>query len=459
MRMTGFFPAVALAAGMLVGSQICPADTVVLDAVQDTYIRSGAKNGNFDFDTNAEGKVIQADGWIGVFQFDLSGLGGLTITSASMQGYLFEDPVNDYNTTDFNQNVYLVETNAADSFYDGGIDEAAVTFNTYVDDGWGAAETKMDSLGVYAQATGDTPNEYKTWGSASANDLVKLNNRAKLSNANQRYALFSLDSAAGSRWWDDHEAGNPIQLVLEVIPDPLPEIVIDRSTGNMRLQNNSGAPITNVIGYTMTSDIGAFDQAQWIPISGNYDVDGNGTVDPDDAWTVLTNSGAFTDLSEVGFGGNGMNLADAADKNLGDAWIQNITEDVGIAFLLGDGSIKPGTVTFVGGDGSPYNRSDLDFDNDIDVDDYLKFAAGLDKNLSGLSPAQAYQMGDLDYDGVNSFEDFNLFVTDYEASNGEGSFAAMLAGIPEPSSALLFVLASCVLPASRRWTGISLRDP
>jgi len=220
MKATHFYLVVALTAGMLVGSQVSQATPVVLDAVQDTYIRSGAKNGNFDFDTNAEGKVIQADGWIGVFQFDLSSLGGATITSASMRGYLFEDPFFDYNSTDFNQNVYLVDTNAADSFYDGGIDEAAVTFNTYLGDGWGAAETQMDSLGVYESATGETPNEYKTWGSASANDLVKLNNRASLSNANQRYALFSLDSDAGSRWWDDHEAGNPIQLVLEVVPEP-----------------------------------------------------------------------------------------------------------------------------------------------------------------------------------------------------------------------------------------------
>ncbi len=83
----------------------------------------------------------------------------------------------------------------------------------------------MDSLGVYEPAGGDTPNAYITWGSASPSDLVELNGRASLSNLNQRFALFSMDSDAAKRWWDDHEGdggegGSPIQLVVETVPEP-----------------------------------------------------------------------------------------------------------------------------------------------------------------------------------------------------------------------------------------------
>ena len=58
-------------------------------------------------------------------------------------------------------------------------------------------------------------------------------------------------------------------------------------------------------------------------------------------------------------------------------------------------------------------------------------------------------LGDLDLDGDNDVGDFAFFKTDYDAVNGAGAFNAMLAGVPEPSTALLVLVAALSLCASR----------
>lgn len=87
-------------------------------------------------------------------------------------------------------------------------------------------------------------------------------------------------------------------------------------------------------------------------------------------------------------------------------------------------------------------RADLDFDGDLDQDDWALFIAGAETDLSGMSPIDAYTSGDLDGDGVNSVLDFGIFKHDYNMTNGAGAFQRMLAGVPEPSSAMLALLGS-----------------
>lgn len=224
------------------------------------------------------------------------------------------------------------------------------------------------------------------------------------------------------------------------------EVSIDRGTGAIRIKNDSDAPY-NLIGYSLTSNVGAFDQTTWAHIAENTDAPsngGDGSFDNDDEWTILTAAGSHGDLSEAEFsGGNGAQLAAGADIELGNAWIQNLEEDVQYEVLVSNGAILTGNAKYVGGDGAPYQRSDLDFDGDIDQDDWVIYVGGLVKDLSNLSPAEAYQMGDLDYDGENGFKDFNLFQSDFDAANGAGAFARMVAGVPEPASAYLLILGAC----------------
>ena len=85
----------------------------------------------------------------------------------------------------------------------------------------------------------------------------------------------------------------------------------------------------------------------------------------------------------------------------------------------------------------PFERSDLNGDNALDPMDWSIFRAHHLVDLTGMTPAQRAARGDLDGDGVVGFADFRLFQADFNLLNGAGAFAAMLTGVPEPSSATL----------------------
>jgi len=234
------------------------------------------------------------------------------------------------------------------------------------------------------------------------------------------------------------------QLMVDAVPD-VPELVINRSDGSMRLQNNNVNSINGMLGYQIRSiEAEALDQSGWTPITGNYDDSGNGLIDSDNNWTILSDAGDYTDLAEAELlAGDGGNLLTDADFDLGSsAWIKNANEDVTLQFLTSDGKVYDGVVTFVGGpNNAPYDRSDLNFDGQVDENDWPIYVAGLLGDFSDISLAQGYQQGDLNYDGVNDADDLDLFIKDFENAMGAGSFQAMLASIPEPSSAALCLLA------------------
>jgi hypothetical protein len=84
---------------------------------------------------------------------------------------------------------------------------------------------------------------------------------------------------------------------------------------------------------------------------------------------------------------------------------------------------------------------DLDFDAIIDSADWAIFRNGQHADMSGFTRSQALALGDLNGDFRNDFADFVMFKAAFESANGSGSFAAMMAHVPEPSALLL--LANC----------------
>ena len=67
-----------------------------------------------------------------------------------------------------------------------------------------------------------------------------------------------------------------------------------------------------------------------------------------------------------------------------------------------------------------------------------------------MTPAQAFAMGDLNGDFRNNHADFVIFKRAFEAAHGADAFAALLAGVPEPSTILLaLVFASASLRIRR----------
>jgi exodeoxyribonuclease-3 len=101
--------------------------------------------------------------------------------------------------------------------------------------------------------------------------------------------------------------------------------------------------------------------------------------------------------------------------------------------------------------------ADLSGNCHVGVEDWTQFRAGQQVNLTGLTHAQAYAMGDLNGDFRNDHADFVIFKTAFDASNGGGSFIAMLTSVPEPSTLLLVAIAASGLPlAGRRMRGGSI---
>lgn len=86
--------------------------------------------------------------------------------------------------------------------------------------------------------------------------------------------------------------------------------------------------------------------------------------------------------------------------------------------------------------------ADLNGSCTLNVDDWTQFRTWQLANLTGLTRAQAYAKGDLNGDLRNDHADFVLFKDAYETSNGSGSFATMLAAVPEPATTSLIIVAS-----------------
>ncbi len=233
---------------------------------------------------------------------------------------------------------------------------------------------------------------------------------------------------------DDLSFGEVLLPTAEVV-----KLTVNRSTGNITI-NNIGSNAADIIGYSITSSTGALDQGGWTSIKDNYDVNGDGSVDSNDAWTVLPPVSPNTELTEFQFGGDGGSLATTNSINLGNGWIQSLTEDLQFQLILSDNRVNTYSVEYVGGPAGEFEVGDLNFDGTVNALDWPIYNAGRGVDFSGESPASAYQLGDLDGDFDNDISDFLLFKALFVASNGEGSFEAMLS-VPEPGTALLSLTA------------------
>ncbi len=124
---------------------------------------------------------------------------------------------------------------------------------------------------------------------------------------------------------------------------------------------------------------------------------------------------------------------------------------------------EPARVYFGGDDGTVFKDfqvtvstpsmilGDLNNSGAITVADWTILRNNQHTNLSAMTFAQAYALGDVTADLANNHADFAAFKTLYDAAHGVGAFAAMVASVPEPSTVLLLIATSvCGLPAIRK---------
>lgn len=77
--------------------------------------------------------------------------------------------------------------------------------------------------------------------------------------------------------------------------------------------------------------------------------------------------------------------------------------------------------------------ADLNLDGKVNVDDWAVFVANSYTMLGGLGQLEAFQRGDLDFDGDNDVTDFRFFKSAFNLVNGAGAFENLWA-VPEPST-------------------------
>ena len=203
--------------------------------------------------------------------------------------------------------------------------------------------------------------------------------------------------------------------------NPLTDLItleVDRDTGAMTLINTSGASVGGVTGVTLQSATGSVDLTDFVDFTG-----------------TLSNAQSVS--------------LDSSPGSAPGLWVRNPVEDVN-ATLATAGGDRTVNVNFVGNGGLKWITGDLDFDGALDADDYGILTLNAEADLSGLTAAEAYQLGDLNNDGFNDVLDFGVFKDDFIAANGAAAFANLVAGVPEPSSAVCLLAGLATLLGTRR---------
>lgn len=80
--------------------------------------------------------------------------------------------------------------------------------------------------------------------------------------------------------------------------------------------------------------------------------------------------------------------------------------------------------------------ADLNLDGQTNAGDWGLFVENSYTTFAGLGQFDAFQRGDLDFDGDNDVADFRHFKSAYIAMNGANAFASLL-GVPEPNTLLM----------------------
>ena len=306
------------------------------------------------------------------------------------------------------------------SWRDEEIQKATLT--AHYNNGSSIEVLRWDSAPTLAD---DSPNPFFKDDAPNEAITVDLLNPAGASAVELEFRVFD----AENNWWWSFDN-------LKVFTGDAPasdgalRTIINRDTGNIRMVNATGEPIS-LRGYSIRSAAGSIDEANATFLS-----------DSDPNWLKLTRTDddAF-DLSEAHF--NSDVLGPGEEVDFGDVWVNfyRDTSDFTFEYLLdGRDDPIPGIIEFAGNEGVSFQFLDLNYNGEVEITDWVVFKDGFGTDLTGLPEAQRYNLGDLDNDGAHTHNDFIEFVRIYDSINGQGAFNDDLANLPEPASLAMAAL-------------------
>ena len=119
------------------------------------------------------------------------------------------------------------------------------------------------------------------------------------------------------------------------VPTPIPTFVIDRATGEVRVENHTSIAF-KLKSYSIASTAGGLDVAHWNSITDTGDSNSGGSFDPTGVWSKQ--SSLNTQLAESTTTAGGQLAAATGTRSLGNAWFRTPFQDLQVNFVLGDGS-------------------------------------------------------------------------------------------------------------------------
>jgi hypothetical protein len=221
-------------------------------------------------------------------------------------------------------------------------------------------------------------------------------------------------------------------------------------TGEIQLRNTTAAPFPFTF-YSIESDSGALNSSSliWKSISDNYDVSGNGFIDPLNNWNKLSSVGSTTELSEAVVPVPGGILPAMRAISLGNVWDPLEVPAPDLEFTVIDSNNQPANVIVQLAVAGDYSGNGI-----VDAGDYVAW-----RNTFGSS-SQLQADGNLN--GVIDAGDYSIWrnnfgrsVLGFGSALGSSNGRSQMLGsvVPEPNvAALLLFSATPVLSwACRRF--------
>lgn len=396
------------------------AHAIVLSASSEVWLRESSPTTTFENDLVSAWNSLSPDGArrYGVVEFDLTGLGPITINSAALGLWGGATELTDQAKA-MKQTAVLINTT-------GGTAAAAMTWAKYQSE-YSAGAATLGGLGSLNLAA-PTPVEQYFYSIATPSDLSAV---AAIANGggNKKLTMIliadELDAVEYAHSWGDGPDGyagfDPQLYINEAPPEVLTlELRVNTSSGAVSIYNPGVITTLDLDGYVLQSEAGSFNVAQWSSLVDQSVGGWQEAASTANALSELNLTGSFA-------------LAPGASINLGTPFTVGGTEDLSFTYSTPEDGTKEGIVSYLAGG----LLGDYDGSDSVDGNDFLlwqrTFGSTTELAADGDASGQI-DAGDL---------------TVWKQAFGQPAGVAAVGAVPEPATLYLAALVAAPLAMSR----------